>query len=483
MLALGELTSENIKEVITSLIFNGFKVIKKVELSQTSIPDGSVSINSGMCLQDGNIINIKNPQVVNILTNKGGWGEPLPADSTYDRIDLICIKYATKETNVKTKWFIDDSGETIMEYPENVATRVEDYFDIEVIHGTPSSSPVKPDIPEGYEEVAEIYVEKNVTEILNENITNKLNIETFPIKAIKSEEEPTYDEDGILWYKPSADETKVFFNGEFRDLGGLPPIESENMPSGQIKEGQIWYKPSTEETKIFLDGEFRDIGGGGALYEESNRVVLDSDTDIVSIGIYGFDKEKDILFVIMDTTTLNKGEHYAFNTAGTHIVKLGGGYWEEGTVFHFRSLSPMKQITSDKSILKLTEIYSFYIAENDEETDIPINNSNFNPELDVLRVIHKGLELIKDVEYEIAEDGALISLLDWSLNTGERIDFFVKKNVKTNIHDDEFDGSLSIDRSIPKRKLALDLQNEINSGVEAKNLIDSHLLEKIWGAM
>lgn len=172
MLAIGQLEAENFQEMLDSFFFTGFTVFNGFEISESTTPNGGVRLGLSLGLQNGKIINIGSNQNINIVSDIGGWGTAQAAHGSLNRYSIVCIKHDNRNTTLVEKWFINDTEDPPIEYQQSVNTRIEDYFEITVVHGIAGSSPAVPDTPAGYEKLAEIFVGANVTTITNANITN-----------------------------------------------------------------------------------------------------------------------------------------------------------------------------------------------------------------------------------------------------------------------------------------------------------------------
>lgn len=108
----------------------------------------------------------------------------------------------------------------------------------------------------------------------------------------------------------------------------------------------VWFDISHSEVKRF-NGETWDIivsgqgdgtGGGGinALILK-NTVEVSNETDFVNIGISGFDKNKDTLFVYQNSAYQEKGEDYNIDDSNTIITPINGKWdgREDVQVFNF----------------------------------------------------------------------------------------------------------------------------------------------------
>ena len=128
-----------------------------------------VQLSALTALQDGQFLSLPTAIQINILGTSCAYGSG-EAAGTSPRIDLVCIQYTTADTNLAVRQFIDPATNTTTS--ETIATDQVDSFAIQVVHGTPASSPVAPAIPAGWWGLAQVYVPANATTIASSNITD-----------------------------------------------------------------------------------------------------------------------------------------------------------------------------------------------------------------------------------------------------------------------------------------------------------------------
>ena len=85
----------------------------------------------------------------------------------------------------------------------------------------------------------------------------------------------------------------------------------------------------------------------------------------------------------------------------------------------------LKQILATATII--SSFTSHYTAEEDDETEIPINISRFNPALDILQVYINGFFLTPGVDYTLNNDGTITLTL--GIDAGTEVSFVVYKSV------------------------------------------------------
>jgi hypothetical protein len=166
------LINTDFQTFINTLIYssNTTVILTGLQVQANSTPDGGITVTAGIAVSNGQIINIPSNQQVNVISGTYTWGTPLGADSTNPRIDLIVCQYQTQATNVQNRPFKDPTTGTVTY--SNVALIQQDYFALNVIHGTPSSTPVAPSVPSGWFALAQIYIPAGATTIQQANITD-----------------------------------------------------------------------------------------------------------------------------------------------------------------------------------------------------------------------------------------------------------------------------------------------------------------------
>ncbi|MGB9661346.1 MAG: hypothetical protein ACPL5F_04925 [Moorellaceae bacterium] len=166
------LINSDFQTFINTLFFssNTTVILSGLQVQANATPDGGITVTAGVAVQNGQIINIATNQQVNVISGTYTWGTPLGADTTNPRIDLIVCQYQTQATNVQSRPFKDPTTGTVTN--QNVALTQQDYFALNVIHGTPSANPVAPAVPSGWFALAQVYVAAGATVIQQANITD-----------------------------------------------------------------------------------------------------------------------------------------------------------------------------------------------------------------------------------------------------------------------------------------------------------------------
>lgn len=99
-----------------------------------------------------------------------------------------------------------------------------------------------------------------------------------------------------------------------------------NTTYGEIKE----WNGETEEWSLLFSNRKRIVK------RKENIVKFKTATNYVDIGIDGFDKEKDTLFVVKNSTFLTEGEDYIISGDNTFIKALPGYSWNTTSEMKFR---------------------------------------------------------------------------------------------------------------------------------------------------
>lgn len=166
------LINTDFQTFINTLIYssNTTVILSGLQVQANPTPDGGITVTAGVAVLNGQIINIPSNQQVNVISGTYTWGTPLGADSTNPRIDLIVCQYQTQTTNIQNRPFKDPTTGNVTY--SNVALTQQDYFALNVVHGTPSSTPAAPAVPSGWFALAQIYIPAGATTIQQANITD-----------------------------------------------------------------------------------------------------------------------------------------------------------------------------------------------------------------------------------------------------------------------------------------------------------------------
>lgn len=198
----------------------------------------------------------------------------------------------------------------------------------------------------------------------------------------------------------------------------------QNLVAGDISENQI--------VSVIYDGtNFQVVsgsggsGGSGVFIPYKNRVITDSETNTVTIGIADYEATRDTIFTYQNSTYISKDLDYTVSSDSLTIVKISGT-WATGTVFDFHVLALSNPQTNP--IVATRHDSSFTAIENGT-TICSFNYQNFYPALDSLFVYYQNLLLFEGVDYVINQNNLGITLASFSLNIGEKLNFVFLKNV------------------------------------------------------
>jgi len=171
MQALSDLPEDTSFDLVKRLIYGSNYRINGGNVVATNPVSGLCKLQVGdFVALDGKFFTIANEATLNILTgvedqDANIWGNGQTSHPTDPRKDIVCINFAYKEGSSQTKHFINPTTIPPTEYDQVVKTRIERYYTIAVVHGTPSSTPAEPATPSGYMKLATIYVGAGVTTI------------------------------------------------------------------------------------------------------------------------------------------------------------------------------------------------------------------------------------------------------------------------------------------------------------------------------
>ena len=261
-----------------------------------------------------------------------------------------------------------------------------------------------------------------------------------------------------------VDENHIFSVAQSTDaqtLGGLEPtrfvqvVLSETAPIIGLYEGLEWLKPSTGEIKAYVGGEFKSVGGG-VLTMYHNHVILNSNSSTVTIGIPSYMRDRDSIIVAKNGQPMYNGIDFSVSADSLNleiIIHSKNPGWYANDDFYIWVLGTA-DVSSD--ILATTVLISSYTALTSGITNVPINNVNYNPTNDILQVSMSGITLDEVDHYTKNLNGISIDLVDWSLNSGDKIVFRVQKKVRTDIT--TLDGATISGNSINNGALGTDIK-------------------------
>ncbi|ACI91002.1 gp18.2 [Bacillus phage SPO1] len=243
------------------------------------------------------------------------------------------------------------------------------------------------------------------------------------------------------------------------------PIISETEPTTGLMDGVLWYNPTTKIVKIYLKGAFTSLGSGdeqgGQLSEPPSyekyekRVTVSTDTNTIEIGITGYNRAEDMLWVYQNSTFIAHGGDYTFTEDGLSIKKVDG-VWEAGTVIDLVALVLVPGSSVNPT---MASIETFYTITQDGESEITIPIPEYSYLTDRLHLYHDNLFLYEGDQWSLNEDGTKV-ILNYSVIAGDKLLFTVLKKVKEPVSNGA-DGSTLAPNSVADSKLAPD--NKVGS--------------------
>lgn len=196
-------------------------------------------------------------------------------------------------------------------------------------------------------------------------------------------------------------------------------IVSLDEPLDNLVDGLIWFNPVAEVSKIYFNGKFNDLnssGGSGGLTGiadlkiQQSRSTLLTESDTVTINMPEFRKELGYLEVIANGTKLYP-EDYRISDDSQTIIKKNGTWGSHGgkTDFLFVFFTSINSARSATPFLKPVIRESFYIADGSEAA-IPIDINEFDSKKHKLMVYYNGIAVKEGVHYAINSTGLAIRL-------------------------------------------------------------------------
>jgi phage-related tail fiber protein len=281
-----------------------------------------------------------------------------------------------------------------------------------------------------------------------------------PIPVIAETEPSTDLKEGLVWYQNSVDTAKMYLDGSFRDVGGLPPRISATEPTVNLKNGLIWLNTTNNTVKVYLDGLFKNIGGT-ALSSFNSTITLNTNTSTFTHDLEQFNKDLDAIFVYKNGTFLQKGADYNISVDGLSIEKIqasdGQANWLSGSVFDIMSIA---SIPTENSLYTI-QYENTVTTSTNGTTNVQIGIPQYGSNTDVLEVYVDGVRQILGHNYSINANGVSIDLLGWSASAtpvANQFLFVVRKQARTTISSDAIDGRLITDESITMNQLSNDFQ-------------------------
>lgn len=190
-----------------------------------------------------------------------------------------------------------------------------------------------------------------------------------------------------------------------------------------MTRGITIYELSPSLRKLIEEGN----GGGGTgptpepsgrgIQVKKNTTVINTTVTKVDIGIPEFNKTKDLLLVMKNSTYIEEGTHYTISNDG-HILALSGQSWNTERIpmaFNFIVFTEkINSVTGEVNIIKSTKSITT------PATSVEIGIEGFNKELDSIMVFKNSTYLEHDEDYTISNDN--LSILPrvgdkWNLNS------------------------------------------------------------------
>lgn len=231
--------------------------------------------------------------------------------------------------------------------------------------------------------------------------------------------------------------------------GGIQVVKSESEPVTGLVDGLFWYNPVKEETKMYLNGEFREIGGGGSvitpIFGQTTTVAV---TNEVTIPIANYVPGEDVLLVSQNDTSLTETIDFTIDKAAKKIIKVTGN-WNDKTHFAFTVLATTPTGRADNiSLFQMEDHVTVGAGVQSVTFAIPA----YNPQFDILRVHQRNLEIFKGVDWTLNPDGQSIKLT-YALTDYEEFHFTVYKKIRDNAPAGSIDGSSLLPNSVAEDKL------------------------------
>lgn len=194
LLAFFGLSEDFLEFFLTTVVGDGLVIYNGLTVEETSTPSGQVEITVGTGFFNGTPLRVEAIQTANILdgtpslpanrATAGTWATGVAADATNPRNDIIMIRWEENGEESFVRFFIDDTVSPPTEAPSTINTRLNDFFDIIVVRGTPAASPVDPSTTTqeaaGYTKLARVTVAALATTIVNADIDDSTSVPIFP---------------------------------------------------------------------------------------------------------------------------------------------------------------------------------------------------------------------------------------------------------------------------------------------------------------
>lgn len=231
------------------------------------------------------------------------------------------------------------------------------------------------------------------------------------------------------------------------------------------------------------DKERWNNNSGGSISMATKEAVYNLTTTkaVIPINIAEYNPSKHTLFVIKNTTTLANNVDYTISADGLTITNISGNWvGTEDVPIRFHFIAQMTaQLQPD--LVATAILNNTYTAAQDNITNIPIGINEYNYLSDYLFVYQGEIRLIEGIHYTLYSDKVSISLLEYSLKTGDIVYFEVLKSTQKNL--DLSDGTLIRAGTIPETALAEPVRNKLGgiivdgvTGIKYKLIIENGAL-------
>lgn len=201
------------------------------------------------------------------------------------------------------------------------------------------------------------------------------------------------------------------------------------------KSTDVWFDTTSNQVKQYINGEWRiivsgngNVGAPSTLSLLKSTSTITSRTPVVNIGVSGYNKTTDILFVYVNSTYLEEGQDYIIED--DRIIRSINGDWDgtqESQVFNFVIIKNITQVVDNNgnplSILKTNSIIDY------NTNNVNIGISNYNKTSDILFVYLNSTYLEEGQDYIIRDDRIINVNGDWDgSQEAQSFNFIVFKN-------------------------------------------------------
>lgn len=218
-------------------------------LSVTNTTGLGLLINAGTAFDSNyNFINVSANQSIT-----------LSAANTNPRYDKIVISYVSNTTNNVDTGNIYGMGTSLI-YSQNIL----DSYQIQIIQGTPATSPTVPTTPSGTLPLAQVYIAANATSVSSSNITDLRSYITLSSNInkpvlIKSSTAPT--DTTVLWIDTTVNKPKIYVGSSWivlnsEDANTLDGHDSSYFSPTTHNHDTVYAKIGDAYTKTQSDANY-----------------------------------------------------------------------------------------------------------------------------------------------------------------------------------------------------------------------------------